>query len=603
MADTRTMAELLRAPTEGDAEAIVVPPIPVEHFELKHSILNLVTSKQFFGFEKEDPHAHIRWFNKITSMMKYKDVPETAIKLMLFPFSIDGPTRIWLEKEPPRSIETWDDLVSKFINKFFPPSKTTNLQNEISNFQQRFDEPFHETWDRFKDLLRACPHHGFTELHQLDTFYNSLNLTGQDSLNSATGVNYNQGNAGHRPPSVAHQVRPPGFPPVHNNQNRGNNYNPGNSTFRAATPPTAPSNELANYMKVNETSINTVNNPKGDLKAITTQSGVSYDEPTIPPPFSPSPKVVEREPEIVECLALADLGASFNLMTLSIWEKLSLPELTPTQMILELADRSTTRSAGIAEDVFVKVGKFHFLADFVVVDYVVDPRVPLILGRPFLRMARALIDVYGEELTLRVDDEAITFKVGQTSRYSYNDAKSVNQIDVIDVSCEKYAQEVLRFTGNSESGNPTPISEPIIAKSSPSLTPFEGGDFIIEEIKANLASDSVPPGIDSEDISELFSTFPIPMENCDFFFKKTKRFTSFPEFENLRFDIKEKNSNSPTDHADVSLPEYERFYSEGDIRLLEKFLNDDPSSPLPPKEIKTVELKNEKSSVDEPSWR
>ncbi|GJR52840.1 reverse transcriptase domain-containing protein [Tanacetum coccineum] len=88
--------------------------------------------------------------------------------------------------------------------------------------------------------------------------------------------------------------------------------------------------------------------------------------------------------ELVECLAFADLGASINLMPLSIWKKLSLPKLTPTQMILELADRSTTRPAGIAEDVFVKVGKFHFLTDFVVVDYVVDPRVPLILGRPFL---------------------------------------------------------------------------------------------------------------------------------------------------------------------------------------------------------------------------
>ncbi|GJR57752.1 reverse transcriptase domain-containing protein [Tanacetum coccineum] len=462
MADTRTMAELLRAPTEGNAEAIVVPTILAEHFELKHSLLNLVTSKQFFGFEKEDPHAHIRWFNKITSTMKYKDVPDSAIKLMLFPFSIDGPARIWLEKEPPRSITTWDDLVSKFINKFFPPSKTTNLRNEISNFQQRFDEPFHETWDRFKDLLRACPHHGFTELHQLDTFYNSLNPTDQDSLNSAAGgnllekstqdalkiienkskvrtsrnkpvvakvstntstsglspdvaaltdavkalllknttpppasvkaveescvtcggphpyyqcpatngnafpgyqdniqayvsaaaVNYNQGNAGHRPPSVAHQVRPPGFPPVHNNQNRGNNYNPGNSTYRAPIPPTqaAPSNELANYMKINETNMqamrnqianmktelknefqatmlqqnnklenmlssyfqmnkppssgplpsNTVTNPKGDLKAITTRSGVSYDGPPIPPPFSSSPKVVERDPEVTK---------------------------------------------------------------------------------------------------------------------------------------------------------------------------------------------------------------------------------------------------------------------------------------------------------------
>ncbi|GJV38459.1 reverse transcriptase domain-containing protein [Tanacetum coccineum] len=104
--------------------------------------------------------------------------------------------------------------------------------------------------------------------------------------------------------------------------------------------------------------------------------------------------------EIVECLALADLGASINLMPLSIWKKLSLPELTPTRMILKLADQSTTSPSGITEDVFVKVGKFHFLADFIVVDYVVDLQVPLIPGRPFLRTARALIDVYGEELTL-----------------------------------------------------------------------------------------------------------------------------------------------------------------------------------------------------------
>ncbi|GJX54042.1 reverse transcriptase domain-containing protein [Tanacetum coccineum] len=105
---------------------------------------------------------------------------------------LEAPTeaRIWLEKEPPRSILTWDDLVSKFINKFFPPSKTTNLRNEITNFQQRFDESFYEEWDRFNDLLRAFPHHGFSELHQLDTFYNALNSSDQDSLNSATGGNF-----------------------------------------------------------------------------------------------------------------------------------------------------------------------------------------------------------------------------------------------------------------------------------------------------------------------------------------------------------------------------------------------------------------------------
>nr|GEU84179.1 reverse transcriptase domain-containing protein [Tanacetum cinerariifolium] len=142
------------------------------------------------GHDKEDPHAHIRYFNKITSTMRVPNVPSSSIKLMLFPFSLEGAARIWLEKEPPRSIQTWDDLVSKFINQFFPPSKKTNLRNEITRFQQRFDESFYEAWERFNDLLRACPHHGFSELHQLDTFYNALNVNDQDSLKSAAGGNF-----------------------------------------------------------------------------------------------------------------------------------------------------------------------------------------------------------------------------------------------------------------------------------------------------------------------------------------------------------------------------------------------------------------------------
>ncbi|GKB82513.1 reverse transcriptase domain-containing protein [Tanacetum coccineum] len=347
MDDNRTMSQLLEAPTEGYEDAIVVPEITADNFEFKHGLLTLVQNKQFFGHDKEDPHAHIRYFNNITSTMKFPNVPSTSVKLMLFPFSLEGAAQIWLEKEPPRSILTWDDLVSKFINKFFPPSKTTNLRNEITRFQQRFDETFYEAWDRFNDLLRACPHHGFSELHQLDTFYNALNSNDQDSLNSAAGgnfldkmprdclriieskskvrnsrnkpvvakvssssstlgispdvaelkdmvkallldkksqaptpvkaveescvtcggahsyrncpatngnvyrdniqeyvsqaaaANYNQGNTGYRAP-IANQIRPPGFPPVQNNQgnnqnrynqNRGNNYNQG-STYQ-----------------------------------------------------------------------------------------------------------------------------------------------------------------------------------------------------------------------------------------------------------------------------------------------------------------------------------------------------------------------------------
>nr|GEU44834.1 reverse transcriptase domain-containing protein [Tanacetum cinerariifolium] len=138
-------------------------------------------------------------------------------------------------------------------------------------------------------------------------------------------------------------------------------------------------------------------------------------------------------PRMDECLALTDLGASINPMPLLVWNKLSLPKLTPTLMTLKLADRSISRPIGVAEYVFIKVGKFHFPADFVVVDFDADPRVPLILGRSFLKTERALIDAYARELTLRVNNEAVTFNLDQTSRYSANYSDmTVNQIDVID---------------------------------------------------------------------------------------------------------------------------------------------------------------------------
>ncbi|GJZ07200.1 reverse transcriptase domain-containing protein, partial [Tanacetum coccineum] len=186
------------------------------------------------------------------------------------------------------------------------------------------------------------------------------------------------------------------------------------------------------------------------------------------------------------CHALADLGASINLMPLSFWKKLFLPELTPTQMTLELADRSITHPKGLAEDVYVKVGKFHFPTDFVVVDFEADPRVPLILGRSFLRTGRALIDVYGEEITLRVDNEAITFNLDQTTRYSSTNDKSVNRIEIIDEVCEEYALELLGFN-KSSGGNPTPTSEPLIY------------EFILEDIKAYLKDDSISLEIDHAD--------------------------------------------------------------------------------------------------------
>ncbi|GJW20610.1 reverse transcriptase domain-containing protein [Tanacetum coccineum] len=224
-----------------------------------------------------------------------------------------------------------------------------------------------------------------------------------------------------------------------------------------------------------------------------------------------------------ECLALADLGASINLMPLSVWKNLSLPELTPTCMTLELADRSITQPIGIAEDVDVKVGKFQFPANF------------------------------EGELTLRVGKEAVTFNLDQTSRYSSNyDDMTANRIDIIQMACEEYSQEVLGFSDVIASGNPTPYYDPIISTSSLTLTPFGDSYFLLEEVNAFLALEDDPTS---------------------------------PKFDHSYYDL------------------------EGDILLLEAFLNDDPSLPpltqgnyLPEirKELKVCEAKTDKSSINEP---
>ncbi|GJX32958.1 reverse transcriptase domain-containing protein [Tanacetum coccineum] len=759
MADQRTMAELLRAPTEGYAEAIVVPQILAEHFELNHSLINMMTSDQFFGLEKDNPHDHIRWFNKITSTIKYKDVPNHAIKLMLFSFLSCGGS----------------------------PS---------------FDESFHEAWDRYKDLLRACPHHGFTELHQLDTFYNALNPADQDSLNSAAGGNllerstqdvltiienkskvrnsrnksvvsqvkssdgnssssdiaklthavnqqtsavttamtailkqfqatpppasvkaveeicvtcggphpyyqclaadgntfleyrdniqgyvaaaagnYNQGNAGYRPPGVVNQTRPPGFVQQNgqNNQNhfsqpqgynRGNNFNQ-NANYQAPIQQnqSVPLNELEKFKKINDVNMkamqaqinnvknelrnemqssiqasmsnqtnelknmmasffqmntastsgtgslpsNTVANPKGELKAITTRSGLVLDGPTVPmpPPFInpeederveetltdpehgeytikvPPPQVQKAKPpsqrnfvihqrdpryphipypsrmnqekqkekdevqihkfwqmfkqlhinisladalilipkyqkmlksllsnkeKLIElantplnencsavilkklpeklgdpgkflipcgfselkCKALADLGASINLMPLSVWKELGLPELISTQMTLELANRDICTPKGIARDVFVLVGKFTFPADFVIVDY--------------------------EKMILHDGNERLILNMrNDTSSYSNEPhQESINMIDVYNVSHEEIHEDL--FATNHPSGNPTSSLTSHTDLTSPEVNDdiFDPEEDIIENLLNLDKTKDLPPYHDNQ---------------------------------------------------------------------------------------------------------
>nr|GEV04550.1 reverse transcriptase domain-containing protein [Tanacetum cinerariifolium] len=237
------------------------------------------------------------------------------------------------------------------------------------------------------------------------------------------------------------------------------------------------------------------------------------------------PVIIVKDLSVEDMIALITVLKLHNVSALTI---LFLPDLSPTCMTLELADHSISRSVGVAEDVYVKVGTFYFPADFVVVDFNADPRVPLILKRSFLKTERALIDVFEGKLTFRVGKEAITFNLNQTSRYSanYNDM-TAKHIYVIDMACEEYLQEVLGFSDVIASGNPTPYYDPIVSTTSSTLTPFENSDFLLEEVDEFLALEDDPTS---------------------------------PEVDQSYLDI------------------------EGDIIILKAFMNDDPSLPLPNQE-------------------
>nr|GEU77702.1 reverse transcriptase domain-containing protein [Tanacetum cinerariifolium] len=326
MADTRTMSVLLQAPTEGYRDAIVIPAILVENFELKVGLLMLVTSSQFYGFERDDPHSQIPPDGNLLN--------RTARDALTI---IENKSKV----RTPRNklvVSKASATTSSYTLAYLPKILTDVVKAML--LQNKTPSPV--PVKAIEEVCVTCggPH----------PYYECL-ATDSNTFNASTATGtYNQGEA---------------FAP---------------KTY-----------------------------------------SYSHDSRT-------------RKP--IGCLS----GWCFRRCLFESW-------------------------------------KVSFLADFVVVDYDVDPRVSLILGRPFLRTARALIDVHDKELTLRVNDEAITFNVGQTSRYSYRyDDESVNRIDVIDITCEEYAQDVLGFSDSSKSGNLTLSSDPIIVTSSPSLTPFEGED-------------------------------------------------------------------------------------------------------------------------------
>nr|GEZ01976.1 reverse transcriptase domain-containing protein [Tanacetum cinerariifolium] len=716
MAGNLTIAQMLQAPIEGYEDAIVVPQINVNNFELKQTLINLVQSNQFTG--RQDPRNHLRFFNKVTFTFRHPEVSNTTIKHLLFPFSLEGEARIWLDKEPPRSILAWEDLVSKFINHFFPPSKTTYLRNEITNFLQKPNEMFRcpieskskvrysrsRTTDSRANtdapLSSSSPSNSFdlqpivasleNKLDiRMDPFEKSLNdmknsfVTPTAPIKTAKEVcvtcganhSYNQcpltrgndflvfhdnihqfqaaavGNfIQNRNKNVSNQMRPPGFnqPNQQNNQSRyqGNNFNSNQNrqnnqravyqnrpqqalNYQAlAQQNTVTHSNFEAYTNANDANINnlqlkfdnfqknqqdfqknslpsnTIPNPKGEAKAIMTRSGMTYKEPPIPPPgveeqeptevttdtelpstediqpplakekirkkddilaakfmeifrdlhfelsfadalvhmpkFAPMfKKLLNNKNKLIEltktplnenysavvlkklleklgdsgrflipcdfsefdnCLALADLGASINLMPLSIWKKLKLPTLNDTKMVLELADRTISKPTGVAENVFVKVGGIDFESEEIE-NILNDDSIPFgVKDSPFnmdedILFIESLLreepfpphPIIPNQIKLPIEEPKHSFKMG----YEHFNTNSVTK-DVAESSTKNLIPIPHKCEVVSENGSKSiePVNDNSLVFTTISNPLFDNDKIISDEINSHVKSNS-----------------------------------------------------------------------------------------------------------------
>nr|GEY41023.1 reverse transcriptase domain-containing protein [Tanacetum cinerariifolium] len=512
MADNRTMAQMLQAPIEGYEDAIVVPQINASNFELKQTLINLVQSNQFTG--RQDPHNHLRFFNKVTSTFRHPE-DKLDIRMNRFEKSLNDMKNSFITSTAPlKAVE--EVCVTCGANHSYNQCPLTRgndfpvFHDNIQQFQTAAVGNFIQ--NRSQNVSNQMRPPGFNH----PTYQNN-------NQNRFQGNNFNQNQNHQNNQGPVYQNRPqqdPNFqaPSQQNKVTQGkfeayttskyakmnnlqlkfDHFQKNQQDFQKKFEQKQDDfqNQMMNFMQnlynikpSSSSSLpsNTIPNPKGEAKLSQPEVLLNNKNKLIELTKTPlnencSAVVLKKLPEKLgdpgrflipcdflefdNCLALADLGASINLMSLSIWKKLRLPTLNDTKMVLELADRTISKPTGVAENVFVKVGKFYFPADFVVLDFVADPRVPLILGRPFLSTEHALIDVYEGEIILRHDDQSLTLKCGDTPSISYNNFESLNKVDLIDAT---------------------------FSNSSQNLTPFNESDFLLlEKADAFIAIDDEP---------------------------------------------------------------------------------------------------------------
>nr|GEW03984.1 reverse transcriptase domain-containing protein [Tanacetum cinerariifolium] len=388
------MAQMLQAPIEGYEDAIVVPPINANNFELKQTLINLVQSNQFTG--RQDPHNHLRFFKKVTSTFRHPEVPNTTIKLLLFLFSLKGEARTWLDKEPPRLI------------------------------------------------LTQCPRHGFSEFHQLDTFYNTLNPNYQDALDSAAGGNF------------LDKIPRDGLSIIESKSKVRYSQSRVTDSRVSTNAPLLSSSLPSNSFDLKQIAASLED--KLDIRIFSKEKLREKDDIL-------AAKFMEIFRDLHFELSFADALIHMTKFA-PMFKKL----LNNKDELIELTKTPLNENCSV----------------------MVLKKLPEKLGDP----GRFLIPW---EITLRQDEQSLTLKCGDTPSISYNNFESLNKVDLINATCEEYSQEVLGFSDVVASGNPTSYYESIVSNSSSTLTPFNENLKVIEP-KNDKSSNDEPPEFKLKDL-------------------------------------------------------------------------------------------------------
>ncbi|GJR35342.1 putative reverse transcriptase domain-containing protein [Tanacetum coccineum] len=409
-----------------------------DNFELKGQFLKELRTNTFSGSNHEDANEHIEKVLEIVDLFHIPNITIDQVILRAFPMSLTGAASRWLRNEPTGSITTWDGLKTKFLNKYCPPARTAKKMEEINNFQQEPDENLYQAWERFEELLMKCPQHYLTEMQEVIMFYNGLGIPTRQILDSRGAIpSKTTADA-----KITIQEMAEYSQKWHNGASRSRNAairNQG-ASIKTLEIQIGKMSKVIQERGFGSLPNSTEANPRDQVKSILTTDEVDsysirhigssqYDKGLYGPQFSKayseashinnSIPIKEKDPGslTLPCFinnvcfdnAFIDLGASISVMPLSSYLNLGLGELAHTKLIVDLADTTVKYPKGIAKNILLGIGKFVFLLDFIILDMPEDIKVPLILGRPFLSIAHAKIDVYKRMITLRVGKERIIF--------------------------------------------------------------------------------------------------------------------------------------------------------------------------------------------------